>query len=418
MIEETIIFFEPKGTILEVIRLAKKRGFKVVVFTSDFSLVQKAPYPYITALECIDIIINNTNWHDWNSIIKRVDDMHKKCPIKGTYSGVEPTAIINAIIREKYGLPTISHQNIELIINKFALRNKLREIGLSKIQNVHGNVADEWTKWEFDDSAYFKPIRGFFSSCVQKCRNLDELQVARKKWLDFMSNGNSWIHDYIRSIDEYHLEESFNGELMSVEAYTQAGQFHPLGILSRILFSKNPVVEMGSCFPYPHPLADKIINVVRQAHEKLEITHGPTHTEVIVDDAGEVEIIDLNPRFVGADVLQSINFAYNIEIQELLLDLALGIIPKKINSCKNFACLQYILPPFYGKFLSLNFPTASEIKFSTSLIPINSEIRSKSEQTDVIGCFLTVMPTFEEAIKRSKELREQVLINDCQKGVY
>ncbi|MDJ0594676.1 MAG: hypothetical protein QNJ72_32660 [Pleurocapsa sp. MO_226.B13] len=134
--------------------------------------------------------------------------------------------------------------------------------------------------------------------------------------------------------------------------------------------------------------------------------------------AGDVEIIDLNPRFVGADVLQSINFAYGIEIQDLLLDLALGDIPKVVNSFKGYSCLQYILPPFCGKFLSLTFPTAPEIKFSTNLIPIGSEIKSKTEQRDVIGCFLTFMPTFEKAIKRSQELRDLVLINGSQKGVY
>lgn len=416
--ENTIIFFEPKGTILEVVRVAKKRGFKVVALTSDASLIQQAPYPYKTAVKCIDEIINIQNWNNRNQIIEVVEKIHDKSPIRGTYSGVEPAAIINATIREKYGLPTMSPQTIELIINKFTLRNKLREIGLSKIKNVHGKIADKWTRWEFSGSAYFKPIRGVFSACVQKCTNLDELQVAKQKWQNFVSNGTSWIHDYLSSINEYHLEEAFNGELMSVEAYTQAGQFHSLGILSRILFSQNPVVEMGSCFPYPHPLADKIIDVVKQAHEKLGITYGPTHTEVIVNETGEIEIIDLNPRFVGADVLQSINFAYDIEIQELLLDIALGNISKVVNNCKHYSCLQYILPPSCSKLLSLTFPTVPEIKFSTNLIPIGSVIKSTTEQTDVIGCFLTVMPTFQEAIKCSQELRKKVLINDCLKGVY
>ncbi|MBW4573096.1 MAG: ATP-grasp domain-containing protein [Tolypothrix carrinoi HA7290-LM1] len=416
--EATIIFFEPKGTILEVVRVAKKRNFKVVALTSNASLIQQAPYPYKTAVECIDEIITIPNWSNWNQIIEVIDKIHEKSPIRGTYSGVEPAAIINATIREKYGLPTISPQSIELIINKFTLRNKLREIGLSKIKNVHGKIVDKWTKWEFSGSAYFKPVRGFFSACVQKCTNFDELQIAKQKWQNFVSNGTSWIHDYLSSINEYHLEEAFNGELMSVEAYTHAGQFYSLGILSRILFSQNPVVEMGSCFPYPHPLADKIIDVVKQAHEKLGITYGATHTEVIVNEAGEIEIIDLNPRFVGADVLQSINFAYDIEIQELLLDIALGNIPKVVNNCNNYSCLQYILPPSCNKLLSLTFPTVPEIKFSTNLIPIGSDIKSTTEQTDVIGCFLTVMPTFKEAINCSQELRKQVLINDSLKGVY
>ncbi len=416
--EKTILFLEPKGTIFEVIQAAKKRGFKVVALTSAPSLIQQATPFYQNAIELIDETIRIENWSTHEKILEVVDEINLSSPIEGTYCGVDPASVLNAMIREKYDLPTTPPQIIESIINKFTLRNKLRELGLSNLKTVQGTIADRWNDWEFGGSAYFKPVKGSASACVQKCTNFDELKLAREAWQDFINNGDSVLHKYLNSLNEYYLEEAFNGKLMSVEGYTLAGTFHCIGLTSRILFSQNSVVELGGCFPYPHPLEDQIVDLVRQAHEQLGITDGATHTEIIVNEVGNIEIIDLNPRFVGADVLQSINFAYGIEIQELLLALALGDIPKLVKNCRNYSCLQYILPPSTDKLLSLEFPVGSEIKFCTNLIPIGTEIKSTTEELDVIGCFLTVMPTFEQAIKRSQERREEVLINGSLKGIY
>jgi biotin carboxylase len=196
------------------------------------------------------------------------------------------------------------------------------------------------------------------------------------------------------------------------------GKFQVLGLLSRILYSKNPIVEMGSCFPYPHPQREKIITLVETAHQALGLTDGPTHTEVIVNENGEVEIIDLNPRFVGADVLQSINYAYGIKAQEILLDYALGENPVIDFSENRYSCLQYFFPPEVASLQSVDFPEGTEIKFHSQFIANGSKLSTVNRQIDYLGCYLTVMPSFSEALNRSRELRSQVKINGDQNGVF
>ena len=194
--------------------------------------------------------------------------------------------------------------------------------------------------------------------------------------------------------------------------------FKVLGLLSRILYSKNPVVEMGSCFPYPHPLAEKIVSLVARAHEVLGLTDGPTHTEVIVNPAGEVEIIDLNPRFVGADVLQSINHAFEIKVEEVLLDWALSnniVVPK---GHRKFSCLQYFLPPAVDTLESVRFPVDSTIRFTSTFISPGSNIESQERQIDYLGCYLTVGSSFDAALRKSNELRSGIVINEKYGAVY
>jgi biotin carboxylase len=247
---------------------------------------------------------------------------------------------------------------------------------------------------------------------------LEYLSRAKRQWQEADGPVPKFIANYIQSKPQYHLEEAFDGELMSVEAILFQGRFHQIGLTSRILYSKNPIVEMGSCFPFPHPLSARIVDLVKRAHLDIGFTDGPSHTEVIVDARGEIEIIDLNPRFIGADVLQSINFAFGIRIEAALLDWSLGIEPTIAPTQTGFSCIQYLLPPCSLLFESIQFPNVPEIKFHTTFVQPGTLVSDINRQIDYLGCYLTVLPSFQGAIDRSRELRKAVLINGKLEGAY
>lgn len=416
--KRSVVFFEPKGTVLEVVRAAKKAGFRVSALCSDPTLLATSPEPYRSAVPLIDEVIPVKTWNNLEPLRAACAAIHARTPIAGIYSGMDPCAVALAHLRQEYGLPTHRPEDIEIVLDKHELRQHLREAGLSRLQNHHGRDVDTWTSWRFSTPAYFKPVHGFFSAYVRRCESFDDLRAAQAEWREGNSADPSYVRAYLRSKDEYHLEEAIDGELLSVEALVTNGSFRALGLLSRILYSKNPVVEMGSCFPYPHPHAEKVISLVEAAHKALGLTDGPTHTEVIVDRTGHVEIIDLNPRFVGADVLQSINHALGVKIEEALLDYALGNQPKINPVAGNYSCLQYFLPPNVPRLNALAFPDAPEVKFTSSFIELGSSISSVNRQLDYLGCYLTVMPTFDAAIARSHELRTNVRINGSHQGVF
>ena len=253
---------------------------------------------------------------------------------------------------------------------------------------------------------------------MSRCESLEDLDKAKSVWRNGNSDDARVVRDFLASGNKYHLEEAIDGELLSVEGVSWNGEFKILGLLSRILFSENPIVEMGSCFPYPHPLTDKIIEHVRKSHLALGYTDGFSHVEVIVTPRGEVEIIDFNARFVGADVLQSINHAYGIRIEETLLDWTLGRKPGFMPKKSDFSCLQYVLPPRSVVVNEITLPKAPDVVFSTALVPPGTEVQSTDQQLDYLGCYLTTGPSFQRAIERSKQLRDAVRINDTLQGAY
>jgi biotin carboxylase len=405
----TVVFLEPKGTILEVIRAAKEEGFKVVAIVSDPDLLAGLPDPYKSALPCIDHIVRIRSWSDWNEVSAAVGQLKA---VEGMYFGVDGCAVAGALLRGEIGLPTTLAPAMELVLDKHRLRMRLREAGLSKLQAFHGSSVDKWTGWNLRGAGYFKPVHGSFSMYVARCNSLAELRKAKQMWESGERATPKFIADYLMSRREYHLEEAFDGELMSVEAIVFRGEFLFIGLTSRILYSEDPTVEMGSCFPYPHPLLDRIISLVRAAHSAVGFSDGPSHTELIVEGSGDMEIIDFNPRFVGADVLQSINNAYGIRIERALLDYAVGRRPSCSFKPIAFSCLQYFLPPQPLTIESIDFPDAPEVKFHTSFVQPGTKITEVGRQIDYLGCYLTVMPTFEEALARSHDLRTRVLINN------
>jgi hypothetical protein len=58
------------------------------------------------------------------------------------------------------------------------------------------------------------------------------------------------------------------------------------------------------------------------------------------------------------------------------------------------------------------------VKFKTTFVKHGANLSSIDRQLDYIGCYLTVMPTFELALSRSRELRSEVKINGYLEGAY
>ncbi|HEV7737936.1 MAG TPA: ATP-grasp domain-containing protein, partial [Chlamydiales bacterium] len=324
-----------------------------------------------------------------------------------------------AMLREHYGLPTTRCGTFSDIINKFKLRKTLKESGLSSLSHFHGQEVDKWDRWHLNGPGYFKPVRGTGSLFVARCGNLEDLRRAKEDWTKSAGRLPKLYDNYLHSSSDYHLEEEIDGKLFSVEGISVNGDYRCLGIVSTIVFSEDPIIEMGSCFPFAHPLSDSIIELVKNAHRALRITEGPTHTEVIVKDE-RIEIIDLNPRFIGADVMYSINHALGIRVEEILTDWIIGKPLSKFNTVpKQYSCLQYIMPPHEVDFIkSLEFPKDESIVFRLKLVPESKKMVSDPSQIDVIGVYLTVGNSFEEAIENSKSFQEKILINKTFKGRY
>lgn len=403
-----ILFLEPKGPNFEVMRSAKERGFEILALYSDEGLFKNVSEPYKSAHACIDYSQKIKSWAQEEELETLYSELDQKYKLAGIYFGTECCAKIGSLWRERLQLPSLAPSTVDkLILDKYHLRQKLVSLGLSQIQVelVPNNFN---TPWPFKGAAYLKPRKGMASVYVFRCENWNDVKKSLAKVQP--EDLPPWAANYV-SVHDFFLEEEFQGELLSAESLATAGDIQILGLLSRILFSQNPIVEMGSCFPYTRPDENKIKDFVKAVHAALEFSNGPSHVELMVGENGHLEIIDFNPRFVGADVMQSINHAFETKIQEQLLNYTLGEKVELPSQIKKYCCLQYFLAPKSETFESLDFPSHEKVVFKTQFIPEGTPLKGSKEQLDYLGCYLVTGSDMHEALSLSGKLRGQVLIN-------
>ena len=281
-----ICFLEPKGTIFEVVKAAKEQDLYTIAFVNNKERFLDEPEPYLTSAKGLDKVILIPSWSDEKSLLDITDHLESKYKIVGVYSGLDATMSITSTLRKKYSLPAPPKETIDLILNKFELRKLLNKKDLSNIVATSRQYLEQMNSEQLHYPVYFKPIRGCSSAYVSKCYNIEDINKAKTEFKRKSISLPNFFDKFIHDNNDWYVEEAFEGELLSVEAIMDRGSFYSLGLVSRILYSKNPIVEMGSCFPYSHPIEKDIVDKVKRVHEEIGFFHGPTHTEVIPDFDG------------------------------------------------------------------------------------------------------------------------------------
>lgn len=406
--ENIFVFIEPVNHGYKVALAARKMGFKLAVL---HQLDLFAPKPYEEALDAFDIDISIESWTKTDELYAVVQRELAGYNIIGTYAGAEITLKFDILLRQQSGLPTTPIDVIDFCLNKYNVRNYLYQQGLTALNCFSKQQVMELDHWPFDKAMYFKPCHGGGSTKVFRCESFEDLQRARESWDDKDDVPISILREYLELQNEYLLEEAAEGELVSVEALVYAGKINVLGISSRTVLERDNSVEMGATFPYRHKFEDSIIEKVKQLHKALGIVHGPTHTEVMVSDDGEVELVELNLRFAGADVLEICCRAYESNIAESLVRLGCGqdpLIPTSAPS--RFTTLQYVLAPStVNRFDSLKFPEQAD--FHRAQKKLGADLKSTDNQLDHVGCFVMTGDDYASLMQAAGKVRHNVQIN-------
>ncbi|GAA5213702.1 acetyl-CoA carboxylase biotin carboxylase subunit family protein [Corallincola platygyrae] len=407
--KDAYVLFEPLNHIYKVLEAAHARGLTIIVVRS-FPLCTAGPYAIDPSIVEQEIVIES--WLDDEPILNKLAELSETYRFVGSYAAAEITLPFESKFRDIYELNGISHEQVMFLLDKEKVRNHLREKGLTSLKTISQEQAEGIQDWPADDEYFFKPVNGVGSAQVARIRTHAQLQQMIQGWQDKPEITLSILRQYLELNNRFYLEEAAKGELMSIEGFVVNGVYQPLGLSSRHLHEQNSAIEMGLGFPYEHQFMDKIIDKVTQIHQALNINCGPTHTEVMVDDNGEVELIELNIRFVGSDTILAINEVMGSKAEELILATTLG--EETEFDCpysqSKFAYVREIMPPLDLECLeSMVFPP--EAIFSKQKVANGSTLKGKRTQMDQIGTFMTVGASMAEAIAVSAEAMSKILVN-------
>ena len=411
------LVLEPGNHMFKVIEGAHRRGLTVVVCHS-------APVtpsgPFAEAMPCISHFVQVAGWRNDEAAFETIVAWCGDRPVRGAYAGFEITLRMVCRLRQHYGLPGIDLEQMDFLLNKARVRDALRKASLSNLGFMEDQALRQLTEWPFPGrSAFLKPVNGSGSTYVRRCSSLRDVHEHLAEWDGNVRHIRRFIADHLLAGQGMFLEEEAVGELLSLEGYCHRGQYVHIGITDRTVLARDVAVEMGNTFPCPHPRRDEIIAKVRAIHACLEITHGPTHTELIVpDDGGDIELVELNARFAGGDILVMIDRAFDIRIEDDLVTLATGegtltTIPDK--PVRYVSGQDFLAPAGLATFDSIDIP-GDDVFFKKVVVKPGTAMKSTDFQSDHVAAFAVAADTYAGALKRADEIRAATTINGNRLG--
>ncbi len=404
------VVFEPINHVMKVIQAAKRRGFHVVVIrTLPLTLAE----PYASASADIDTDIVIDNWANHSAIVQLAADACAGFQVVGSYAAAEITLMPEALFRQRFQLAGLAPERVAFLLDKEKVRTALAGADLTTLATISQEAALQMTEWPAGQTYFFKPVNGAGSALVSKCSSLEQLHAAIANWSKKPEVSLDLLRHFIEKNNRFYLEQAAEGELMSVEGFVVDGVYTELGLSSRTVLERDEAIEMGLSFPYKHPLHEQIVAKVRAIHAQLGVNNGPTHTEIICSDDGRIELVELNIRFVGADVMLAINAAMGVDIEDELLRVTLGEAPRIDLSDRGHgvAVLQQVMPPPGLDVLdTIEFPS-EHVVFSKITAVLGKKLASTAFQMDQIGAFIVRGDSYGEAMQCARHVRQNILVN-------
>lgn len=403
------VVFEPFGHSYLVVAAAARRGFEVVVFHT--LPISNSP-PYGDDGNYISDAHRVRDWLQPAEVADLVDQALAGRKLVGTYSGPEITAAADALVRQRHGLPHNDPEHVARIVDKFWVRNRLRETGLSKLDCLDEEACQALQEWPKPGTAYFfKPRNGGGSAYVKKVRNLHELSLAVAEWDRDEVHKLEILRAFLKRGQGYFLEQEAKGELLSAEGLTSRGKYEFLGLTGRLLLASDSTIEVGSTFPREHPRADEVRELAAAIHEALDYQHGPSHVEFMVPAEGEIEMVEFNPRLAGVDNLRLYNLTLSQDVEEVLIDLACGV-PATVPevTATRHGVMNYVFAPCgAGRLETLEFPEGAA--FVRPFKAAGEDIPSGIHEFAYLAGFIVVSDTFENAIAKAAQVRGGISVN-------
>jgi len=266
------------GAVRPVLKRAKELGYETFVVEANPNLSNCEFADHFKCIgfdqyeECLDYI--------------------KSLNIDGVVNATEFAVIVSAYVTEKLGLPGMKLETAKIVKDKYLVRKLLNEKGIKSIPQFFEitNMSDlEKVKNEIVFPVIIKPAMGLGSLFVYKIENYDQLEEKCAVVLENSFNKKALIETYIR------------GKEYGAESFVYQGEIHVLAIMEKLMTNTQYCVELGHSTPadISNELRINIENEVKKIISALDLSYGPVNMDIIVNEEGNVYIVDIGARMGG-----------------------------------------------------------------------------------------------------------------------
>ena len=233
---------------------------------------------------------------DESAVIDIVDqkacyEFAKDKDIQGVLTAATDFGVLSAsYVAEKLRLPGLNYEAAKRIKNKYEIRKRLLESCADDMQEAFEvDKSTDLSALNLNYPVMVKPCDGSGSRAATRVNSVADLEFACDQARE-------------ASLVKRALIESFiSGNEYGAESLVVNGEVHVLGIMKKWMTKPPYYAELGHQIPseLPIEIENKAIECVRNTIRALEINHGAVNMDLIINEKGEVHIVDVGARMGG-----------------------------------------------------------------------------------------------------------------------
>ena len=299
---------------LPLINRAKEMGYTTHVFAwADDDVGEKAA-DYFYPISIID-----------------KDEILAKCKeigIDGICSIASDLAVVTVnYVANKLGLVGNSPESTEKSTNKHLMRLAFEKNGDPSPKSVLVDSESDLNNIDITYPVIVKPTDRSGSRGIRKLNSAENLRDAVDAAIEQSLEKKALIEEYAE------------GKEYSVEYVSFKGKHTFLAVTEKSTTGPPRFIETGHLEPAPisAELTDKIKKVVEHALNTLEIENGASHSEIKIDDAENIKIIEIGGR-MGGDCIGSdlVMYSTGFDFVRMVIQIACGDEPDFTPVCEPF----------------------------------------------------------------------------------
>ena len=229
--------------------------------------------------------------------------------------GSDLAVIAVNFVSENLGLPCNRSTDSLAMTNKYEMRKKMQQAGLPTPAFQKIDVLNlknlEWKQFP----AIVKPTDRSGSRAISLVRCREELLAAAATAIEASFSKQAIVEQYLR------------GQEYSCETISQDSRHHFLAITQKFTSGEPSYIETGHRIPcdLSQEIKNEVKKVVFSALDALGFRNSAGHTEIRVDEEGNISIIEIGAR-MGGDCIGShlVPLATGYDFLRMVIDVACG----------------------------------------------------------------------------------------------
>jgi biotin carboxylase len=387
----------PGGNDTDILQAAIDRGDSFTFLTADLSLYQQQPVVSALLLQaraCLEV----PNF-DMPVLSSRVLAAHATNPFDAVLCLLDIRLIETATLAQQLGLHYLNPTSAKLLRDKFSVRTRLQERGIAQPLFALATSNEELKAAvnHIGLPVLIKPSDGYGSQNIVMLACEEDLAP----WMSPLEDMLPSRADYglgVKANDRLLVEQYMAGTVIGCDTMTQSGQHMLVGVNEKLFFEPPSFAIRGGCFTPNQGQFEAIEAYVFALLDAVDFDCGAAHIELMVHAEG-LNLIEINPRLVGAKIPRLINLACQRSIHADLIDLHLNQTIPAFSKTSEVAVTRWLVADTHATLAQVVVPSTQDPRIGCIEIlkQAGDWVRPPMENADRIGYVMCHAPTRHEA---------------------